>query len=208
MLEYLGPVIEVSIPSVEKEEDDSGKMRKLFRMEILFNGRKHFVLRRQSEFQMLHKKLKKILHPPDFPSKRNPNLRTKSLELRRQELEYYIQVMLHENESIPQELLDFLKIKHFHSANKADSIGENDECSCQLLHQCVVAFATDPYQLEKTSGLPDIVVDGVLQGLYPRDIRVSFTECTKASSLDPTPNAPTVTISCSSPRKLPETQKA
>lgn len=24
-------------------------------------------------------------------------------------------------------------------------------------------------------GLPDVVVDGVLQGLYPRDIRVSFT---------------------------------
>lgn len=25
------------------------------------------------------------------------------------------------------------------------------------------------------AGLPDIVVDGVLQGLYPRDVRVSFT---------------------------------
>lgn len=64
----------------------------LFRLEILFNGRKHFVLRRQSDFHTLHRKLKKILQsPPEFPSKRT-QLRAKPQEQRRQELEDYIQV--------------------------------------------------------------------------------------------------------------------
>lgn len=36
--------------------------------------------------------LRKIIQTPDFPSKRNPHLRTKPPEQRRQELEDYIQV--------------------------------------------------------------------------------------------------------------------
>uniref|UniRef100_A0A3B3C4M6 PX domain-containing protein n=1 Tax=Oryzias melastigma TaxID=30732 RepID=A0A3B3C4M6_ORYME len=79
------PMIEVSIPSLEKEVDESGKSRKLFRVEVLFNERKHYVLRRSSEFQSLHRKLKKIIQTPDFPSKRSPHLRTKPMEQRRQE---------------------------------------------------------------------------------------------------------------------------
>uniref|UniRef100_A0A3B4VQ93 PX domain-containing protein n=1 Tax=Seriola dumerili TaxID=41447 RepID=A0A3B4VQ93_SERDU len=86
------PMIEVSIPSMEREVDESGKSKKRFRVEVLFNGRKHYVLRRNSEFQTLHRKLRKIIQTPDFPSKRNPHLRTKPLEQRRQELEDYIQV--------------------------------------------------------------------------------------------------------------------
>uniref|UniRef100_A0A3Q0TF55 Sorting nexin 22 n=1 Tax=Amphilophus citrinellus TaxID=61819 RepID=A0A3Q0TF55_AMPCI len=88
------PMIEVSIPSMEKEVDESGKTKKLFRVEVLFNERKHFVLRRNSEFHTLHRKLKKIIQTPDFPSKRNPHLRTKPLEQRKQELEDYIQVTM------------------------------------------------------------------------------------------------------------------
>uniref|UniRef100_A0A674BRW5 Sorting nexin 22 n=1 Tax=Salmo trutta TaxID=8032 RepID=A0A674BRW5_SALTR len=87
------PMIEVSIPSLEREVDESGKLRKLFRVEILFNGRKHFVLRRHSEFQTLHRKVKQsiiqyFLLPP---YKRSTHLRTKPLEQRRQQLEDYIQ---------------------------------------------------------------------------------------------------------------------
>ncbi|XP_041693725.1 sorting nexin-22 [Coregonus clupeaformis] len=172
------PMIEVSIPSLEREVDESGKLRKLFRVEILFNGRKHFVLRRHSEFQTLHRKLKKILQPPDFPSKRSTHLRTKPLEQRRQQLEDYIQDIIYQYEEVPQVLLDFLHVKHFHSGNKISSL------DCQLQHQRVVGFCRDPYLLESPSDLPDIVKDGVLQGLYPRDIRVSFTACTKPSLPD------------------------
>ncbi|KAG5839608.1 sorting nexin-22 isoform X3 [Anguilla anguilla] len=204
-------MIEVSIPSLERAVDESGKLRKLFRVEILFNGRKHFVLKRHTEFQNLHRKLKKILQTPDFPSKRSPHLRQKPLEQRRQELEEYIQDILYLNEEVPQEILDFLQVKHFHSVNKICSFESLDDSqtrdfSSQLLHQRVVGFSKDPYLLDSDSDLPDVIVDGVLQGLYPRDIRVSFTACTK-------PNGPEGSASATAPRntgksdqpKLPET---
>ncbi|KAL7857710.1 hypothetical protein AOLI_G00178120 [Acnodon oligacanthus] len=212
-------MLEVSIPSLEREVDESGKLRKLFRVEILFNGRKHFVLRRQSEFQTLHRKLKKIVQPPDFPSKRNQHLRTKPLEQRRQELEDYIQVILYQNEVVPQELLDFLQVKHFHSANKICSFHEeewNDSqeqgYSCQLLHQRVVGFSGDPYLIASDSDLPDVVVAGVLQGLYPRDTKVSFKACSKPS-VNPAPRQPrlatipSIIIDRGSLSSLPETQR-
>ncbi|XP_015243577.1 PREDICTED: sorting nexin-24-like [Cyprinodon variegatus] len=173
-------MIQVSIPSLEKEVEESGKSKKLFRVEVLFNERKHYVLRRNSEFQTLHRKLKKIIQTPDFPSKRSPHLRTKPLEQRRQELEDYIQEIIYQNEDVPQVLLDFLHVKHFHTGNKISSFESLDELDSQeynnqLPHQRVLGFFQDPYHSCSSSGLPDIVVDGVLQGFYPRDIRVSFS---------------------------------
>uniref|UniRef100_UPI0037E96770 sorting nexin-22 n=1 Tax=Semicossyphus pulcher TaxID=241346 RepID=UPI0037E96770 len=184
-------MIEVSIPSMEKEVDESGKTKKLFRVEVLFNERKHYVLRRTSEFQALHRKLRKIIHTPDFPSKRNPHLRTKPSEQRRQELEDYVQEIIYQNEDVPQVLLDFLHVKHFHTGNKISSIESLDELdsqdySYQLPHQRVFGFFKDPYLSDSTSGLPHVVVDGVLQGFYPRDIRVTFTSPTASG-----PDAPT-----------------
>uniref|UniRef100_A0A8C2GUL3 Sorting nexin 22 n=1 Tax=Cyprinus carpio TaxID=7962 RepID=A0A8C2GUL3_CYPCA len=205
----VSPVIEVFIPSLMREVDETGKLRKLFRLEILFNGRKHFVLRRHSEFQTLHRKLKKILHAPDFPSKRNQHLRTKPLEQRRLELEEYIQVILYQNDVVPQELLDFLQVKHFHSASKNCNLDQ-----FQLFHQRVVGFSADPYQLESRSGLPDIVAAGVLQGFYPRDVKVSFKKScaeprglTCAPELPVHPKLPTITINRSNISSLPESQR-
>ncbi|XP_051548191.1 sorting nexin-24-like [Myxocyprinus asiaticus] len=215
--------IEVFIPSLIREVDEMGKLRKLFRVEILFNGRKHFVLRRQSEFQTLHRKLKKILRAPDFPSKRNQHLRTKPLEQRRQELEDYIQVILYENGAVPQELLDFLQVKHFHLVSKNCSSDENQSDDSQegyrfqLFHQRVVGFSADPYQLESSSDLPDIVVAGVMQSMYPRDVRVSFKKsCSKPNSpvgltcapeLPTNPRIPSITINKINVNSLPESQR-
>uniref|UniRef100_A0A667Z927 Sorting nexin 22 n=1 Tax=Myripristis murdjan TaxID=586833 RepID=A0A667Z927_9TELE len=151
------------------------RARNLFRVDILFNGRKHYVMRRHSEFHNLHRKLRKIIQTPDFPSKRNPHLRTKPLEQRRQELEDYIQEIIYQNEDVPQVLLDFLHVKHFHTGNKISSL------DYQLSHQRVVGYFQDPYLSECAAGLPDVVVDGVLQGFYHRDIRVSFTASTKSN---------------------------
>ncbi|XP_026167428.1 sorting nexin-22 [Mastacembelus armatus] len=173
------PMIEVSIPSMEREVDESGKTKKLFKVEVLFNERKHYVLRRNSEFHTLHRKLRKLIQPPDFPSKRSPHLRAKPLEQRRQELEDYIQEIICQNEDVPQVLLDFLHVKHFHTGNKISSVEslelDSQDDSYQLPHQKVLGFFQDPYLSESTSGLPDVVVDGVLQGFYPRNVRVSFT---------------------------------
>ncbi|XP_056095211.1 sorting nexin-22 [Rhinichthys klamathensis goyatoka] len=217
----VSPVIEVFIPSLMREVDETGKLRKLFRVEILFNGRKHFVLRRYSDFQTLHRKLKKIVRAPDFPSKRNQHLRTKPLEQRQQELEDYIQVILYQNDVVPQELLDFLQVKHFHSASKTCSSDENHSDDCQeqgyrfqSFHQRVVGFSADPYQLESRSDLPDIVAAGVLQGMYPRDVKVSFKKsCGKPSvlacapELPVYPRIPIITINRSDIRSLPESRR-
>ncbi|XP_077374220.1 sorting nexin-22 isoform X2 [Festucalex cinctus] len=140
------PMIHVTIPSTEREVDEVGKSKKLFRVEVLFNERKHFVLRRSSEFHTLHRKLRKIIQTPDFPSKRNPHLRTKPLEQRRQELEDYIQEIIYQYEDVPQELLDFLHVKHYHTGNKISSM------DFQLPHQRVMGFFRDPYVSDCTSG--------------------------------------------------------
>ncbi|XP_056595747.1 sorting nexin-22 [Triplophysa dalaica] len=222
--QYVSPVIEIFIPALMREMDETGKLRKLFRLEVLFNGRKHFVLRRYSEFQTLHRKLKKILRAPDFPSKRNQHLRTKPLEQRQQELEDYIQVILYQNEIVPQELLDFLQVKHFHAASKNFSSDENQsddsleqDYRFQLFNQRVVGFSADPYQCESSSDLPDIVVAGVMEGFYPRDVKVSFKKnCSKPSipasvtcapELPAHPRIPTITISRSNISSLPESQR-
>ncbi|XP_061896641.1 sorting nexin-22 [Entelurus aequoreus] len=173
-------MIRVTIPSMETEVDESGKSKKLFRVEVLFNERKHFVLRRKSEFQTLHRKLRKIIQTPDFPCKRGPNLRTKPLQQRMQELEDYIQDIIYAYEDVPQELLDFLHVKHYHPGNKMSSMESLDdldsqEYGFQFPHQRVMGFFQDPYVSDRTSGLPDVVVGGVLQGFYPRGNRVSFT---------------------------------
>lgn len=174
-------MIEVSIPSLEREVDESGKTTKLFKVEVLFNERKHYVMRRNSEFQALHRKLRKMVQTPDFPSKRNQHLRTKPLEQRRQELEDYIQDIIYQNEDVPQVLLDFLHVRHFHTGNKISSMESLDELDSQdygsqYLQQQVVGFFKDPYASQRASVLPDVVVDGVQQGFYTRDVRVSFTQ--------------------------------
>ncbi|XP_019729552.1 sorting nexin-22 isoform X1 [Hippocampus comes] len=181
------PLIHVTIPSTVREVDEVGKSKKLFRVEVLFNERKHFVLRRSSEFQTLHRKLRKIIQIPDFPSKRNPHLRTKPLEQRRQELEDYIQEIVCLNEDVPQELLDFLHVKHYHTGNKISSMEslddlDNPDCSFQLPHQQVMGFSRDPYVSDCISGLPNVVLGGVLQGFYRRDVRVSFTAPNKSDT--------------------------
>ncbi|XP_068595727.1 sorting nexin-22 [Brachionichthys hirsutus] len=173
-------MIKVSIPSMEREVSAQGKTRKRFRVEVLFHERKHFVLRSSGEFQTLHRKLRKIIQTPDFPSKRNPHLRTKPLEQRRQELEDYIQEIIYQNDDVPQILLDFLHVKHFHTGNRMSSMESLDDLDghyyCNPLSQRpVLGFFQDPYLSDCTADLPDVVVDGVLQGFYPRDVRVSFT---------------------------------
>ncbi|XP_061576749.1 sorting nexin-22 isoform X2 [Cololabis saira] len=167
-------LVQVNIPALETEVDETGKSRKHFRVEVLFNGRKHSVLRRSSEFQTLHRKLRKKVQTPDFPSKRNQHLRTKPAEQRRQELEAYVQDVLYLNEDVPQLLLDFLHLKHFHTGTKISSM------DLQFPNQRVVGFLRDPYVSTCRTGLPDLVVGGVLQGFYPRDVRVSFTVSTQA----------------------------
>ncbi|KAJ8790397.1 hypothetical protein J1605_021474 [Eschrichtius robustus] len=137
------------------------RARQVFRVEVLCHGRRHTVQRRYSEFHALHKRIKKLSKVPDFPSKRLPNWRTRGLEQRRQSLEAYIQGVLYLNQDVPKELLEFLSLRHLPIVPKASSWGS------QLYHQPVISFCMDPYIcIPSPEPLPNVVVNGVLQGLY------------------------------------------
>ncbi|XP_028637291.1 sorting nexin-22 isoform X2 [Grammomys surdaster] len=158
-------MLEVHIPSVGPEAEgprqspEKGHM--VFQVEVLYSGRRHTVPRRYSEFHALHKRIKKRYKVPDFPSKRLPNWRTRGLEQRRQGLETYIQGILYLNQDVPKELLEFLRLRHFPTDSKASS------WSSQLQHRPAIGFCVDPYiYTPSPEPLPEVVVDGVLQGLY------------------------------------------
>ncbi|KAI2659952.1 Sorting nexin-24 [Labeo rohita] len=113
--------IEVSIPSFRSEGSNVEKGYTVFKIEVLMCGRQHTVEKRYSEFHALHKMLKKIIKPPEIPSKHVRNWVPKVLEQRRQGLELYLQTIIMENEVLPKIFLDFLNIRHFPSLPKTES---------------------------------------------------------------------------------------
>ncbi|NP_001085819.1 sorting nexin 22 L homeolog [Xenopus laevis] len=167
-------MIQVFIPSVGHQLYKSGdKTHTVFRVDVLFNGRRHTLERRYSEFHALHKLLKKTCKVPDFPPKRVPNWMSKVQEQRRQGLEAYIQGVLWYNTDVPKELLDFLKVRHFHKDKKDCSSGSLRDLtageSSPLSHRAVVGFYKDCYILPPdTDILENSVLRGVLQGVYQR----------------------------------------
>ncbi|XP_030354206.1 sorting nexin-22 isoform X1 [Strigops habroptila] len=149
------------------DEDDGEEgcpVPQVFRVEVLCNGRRHTVVKRYSEFQALHKRIKKTCKVPDFPPRHVPNWMPKVLEQRRQGLELYIRGVLYHNEELPQDVLDFLKLRRCQQDPKASSSPSTGRPPSQ---RPVVGFCTDPYaQPPGTQPLPDTVLSGVLQGLY------------------------------------------
>ncbi|XP_040825163.1 sorting nexin-22 isoform X1 [Ochotona curzoniae] len=191
-------MLQVHIPSVGPEAEgprqSPEKAHMVFRVEVLWRGRRHTVLRRYSEFHALHKRIKKLYRVPDFPSKRLPNWRTRGLEQRRQGLEAYIQGVLYLNQEVPKDLLEFLRLRHFPTDPKAGSWGTLGEflpgdSSSQLHHRPVVSFQKDPYVCAPSPAAPlaDVVVSGVLQGLYGFSISSASTLPETAAALPPTP---------------------
>ncbi|XP_055478941.1 sorting nexin-24 isoform X2 [Psammomys obesus] len=148
--------MEVYIPSFRHEDSDLERGYTVFKIEVLMNGRKHFVEKRYSEFHALHKKLKKCIKTPEIPSKHVRNWVPKVLEQRRQGLETYLQAVILENEELPKLFLDFLNVRHLPSLPKAESCGSFDETeseeSSKLSHQPVLLFLGDPYVLPAASG--------------------------------------------------------
>lgn len=165
-----GAAMEVYIPSFRHEESDLERGYTVFKIEVLMNGRKHFVEKRYSEFHALHKKLKKCIKTPEIPSKHVRNWVPKVLEQRRQGLETYLQAVILENEELPKLFLDFLNIRHLPSLPKAESCGSFEETeseeSSKLSHQPVLLFLRDPYVLPAASDFPNVVIEGVLHGIF------------------------------------------
>ncbi|XP_042659928.1 sorting nexin-22 [Tyto alba] len=179
-------MIAVSIPAAEPQAaaGSPDKAHTVFRVEVLCNGRRHTVAKRYSEFQALHKRIKKTCKVPDFPPRRVPNWMPKVLEQRRQGLELYIQGVLYHNEELPQDVLDFLKVRRGQQDPKAGSPPTGPPPS----QRPVIGFSTDPYMRPPgTDLLPNTVLRGVLLGLY---IPLSCTP-SQAAPRAPGPCTPT-----------------
>ncbi|CAM9401423.1 unnamed protein product [Bubo scandiacus] len=67
-------MIAVSIPAAEPQAAarSPDKAHTVFRVEVLCNGRRHTVAKRYSEFQALHKRIKKTCKVPNFPRAVSP----------------------------------------------------------------------------------------------------------------------------------------
>ncbi|XP_027513529.1 sorting nexin-22 isoform X1 [Corapipo altera] len=157
-------MIAVSIPAAEPAAASRSPDRAhtVFRVEVLCDGRRHTVTKRYSEFQALHKRIKKTCKVPDFPPRHVPHWMPKALEQRRQGLELYLRGVLYHNKELPQDVLDFLKVRRCQQDPKASS-------PSRLLpsQRPVISFCSDPYVGPgDTDLLPNAVLTGVLQGLY------------------------------------------
>uniref|UniRef100_A0A7M4EC73 Sorting nexin 22 n=1 Tax=Crocodylus porosus TaxID=8502 RepID=A0A7M4EC73_CROPO len=131
----------------------------VFKVEVLYNGRKHTVEKRYSEFHALHKRIKKLCKVPDFPPKRVPNWMTKVLEQRRQGLEVYIQGVVYYNEELPKEVLDFLKLRHGYQDPKGSKLITPSCCNYRFLltHRPVLSFYKDPYILHPATSKEHLI---------------------------------------------------
>ncbi|XP_064609579.1 sorting nexin-24-like [Liolophura sinensis] len=143
----------------------------VFCVEVCVSGRVHTVEKRYTEFEELHKQLKKIEKTPEFPPKKIMKWNHKVLEHRRVALQKYLQGVM-DSESIPKCYLKFLEISMPAFSASFDSLDDLN-LSSTVVHQPVVSFVGEAFlQDNSRSSLPDIIVQGVNRGLYsyPDDV--------------------------------------
>lgn len=170
-------MIILSIPGFRKVNDS----HVVYQIQVLKPGGQNVVERRYREFDELNKKLKKLMNIlPELPPKR-PSIHSKSskfLESRREGLESYLRGVIQGlNEPCVNDLLsEFLEtvLPSLSGSQRASSTEELDgyeEEESRQTHQNVVCFSCDPFENAMSrygdnNALPDIVVTGVLAGLY------------------------------------------
>ncbi|XP_044018705.1 sorting nexin-22-like [Aphidius gifuensis] len=136
------------------------------------SGILYVIERRYSEFNSLHRKLKKKeTNIAPFPPKKLRNSQLQVLEQRRAALELYLQKML-QLSTTKQQVLEFLgitgkkKTSEMINSNRMNEINENNS-NVEIGHYPIVTFTCDPYlTTKKRTSLPDIVTQGVLLGIY------------------------------------------
>ncbi|XP_046746988.1 putative glycerol-3-phosphate transporter 5 isoform X2 [Diprion similis] len=170
---------QVSITGYRLVEVSYTKPYHVYTIEVLQpnSSVRHIVEKRYSEFNSLHRMLKKDTETAPFPPKRVRNSQLKVLEQRRSALESYMQKMLSLS-STKQQVLNFLGIENraqntSERMNGQVGIGDTKHVrSPTLRHHPVLTFQCDPYiRPNTTSSLPDIVTNGVLvDSLLPRKL--------------------------------------
>ncbi|XP_029430491.1 sorting nexin-22 isoform X5 [Rhinatrema bivittatum] len=151
-------MIEVCIPSVGQEVLRAEKTHTVFKLDVLFNGRKHSLQRRYSEFHALHKR-GVLWHNQDVPK----------------ELLEFLKVKHFQQSS-----------KHCSLDSLTELTSEETSPSVLLCHRPVVGFHKDPYVLPScTDVLPELVVAGVLEGHYRLGTGNRVKTATKVLKLPP-----------------------
>ncbi|XP_005112274.2 sorting nexin-24 [Aplysia californica] len=153
-------VLRVNIPSFRKVKEDD-EMYTVFLVDVWLSGHHQVIEKRYSEFEELHKQLKKIMKTPEFPPKKVLKWNTKVLEQRRVGLDAFFQGVL-EHEPTPSIVHTFLET----DALDASMDFENEE-EQKTTHQPVVTLDADVFLRNlKTNCLPNIIEEGVKMGLY------------------------------------------
>ncbi|XP_059159980.1 sorting nexin-24-like [Physella acuta] len=154
-------VIRVNIPSFRKVKEGD-ETYTVFSVDVWVSGRHHVIEKRYSEFEELHKQLKKIIKTPEFPPKKVLKWNTKVLEQRRLALDSYFQGVV-EQDPMPNVLLLFLETDMLDHSMDLMKV-EEEQKTC---HQAVISLDACAYlQESKLDSLPDIVSVGVSMGLY------------------------------------------
>lgn len=154
---------QIFISGYRLAEVTHGKPYYVYSIEMIhsINGTRHYIEKRYSEFNALHRLLKKENETAFFPPKRVRNSNPKVLEHRRAALEQYLQKML-KLSSTKHQVLNFLGID-----SQPLTIKINKKRIQTLTHQPIFHYSYDPYvQPNISSSLPDIVTNGVLLGIY------------------------------------------
>lgn len=162
-------MIRVSIPNFRKVEDESERRSyTVFYIQVWMSGRYNAVERRYTEFEELHKQLKKLMVTPEFPPKKMLKWNLKVLEQRKQGLQTYIQTVCQtacNNGYIPPVLFEFLELEPYEPG--FDSVDHMLQEPVMCSHKPMVRFEEDAFLLDNhKSLLPDTIVPGVHLGLY------------------------------------------
>ncbi|XP_015594727.1 sorting nexin-24 isoform X2 [Cephus cinctus] len=168
---------QVFISGYRLAEVSHGKPYYVYTVEVVesANNIRHFVEKRYSEFNALHRTLKKECETAAaFPPKRVRNTQPKVLEQRRAALELYVQKMLRLS-STKQQVLNFLGIEGPASSRttykrnyKEPAIRDSRQNRPgSVSHYPILTFHCDPYvRPNPSAGLPDIIIEGALLGVY------------------------------------------
>ncbi|KAI0219683.1 Sorting nexin-24 [Lamellibrachia satsuma] len=159
--------VKIRIPSFRKVEPGNEKSFTVFSIEVLVPGKQQttVVERRYTEFEELHKNLKRSILPPTLPSKTVLKWNHRILENRRQGLEAYLQTIL-DTGRVPGSLLQFLGISALDTTTDSmDSLDQLDGDTST--HQPLIGFTEDVFlESHSKGGLTDIIIGGVTQALY------------------------------------------
>ncbi|XP_071844481.1 sorting nexin-24-like [Apostichopus japonicus] len=158
-------MISISIPTFRQVVSEDERPYTAYQIHVKVAGKTHIVEKRYREFHTFHKKLRKTMDIPDFPPKKVLQLSAKGIEHRRQGLENYFNSIISSG-SIPKSFLTFLRVKNLKKSASFDSIDElGTDSGSASSHQPILVFKSDPY-LHPPVGKQDILVEGVLHGLY------------------------------------------